>query len=146
MRGETATWFITTAKYDSVNEQGLQAKITENNIVKALTFGDAETKTMKELSAFTSGECQILREKIAPFTEIFFSDKEEEDKWYSVSVKLITIDEKTDKERKTTVNYLVQGRSTANAEKNTNDMFKDSAMDYEISKVAETNFVNVWDA
>lgn len=144
MRSKSGQFYITTAKYQAVNEEGLQAKITANYVVEGLTFGEAEEKTLRELSKFVEGECKLTRDNPAPFSEIFFSDNADDDKWYNVKVKIKVADEKTGKLKKSSVAYLVQGKSTASAEHNVREIFSDSVIDYEITNVAETTILDVF--
>ena len=55
------------------------------------------------------------------------------------------IDEKTDKEKKTAVNYLVQGSSLENARKNIDEVMGGTMIDYVIAAVAETSIMDVFE-
>ena len=52
-------------------------------------------------------------------------------------------DEKTEKEKRTNINYLVQGASTQAAFKNTEEVMKGSLIDYAIASITETKFLDV---
>ena len=145
MREVLSTWFNVTAKYDSTNEDGATIKTTANYVVKAVSFTDAETKAIEEIADYANGDLHITKESIAPFMSVFFSDNEKDCKWYAVKVKLITIDEQTGKEKKSSVPYLVQAVSTSGAEKNTKDVFAETAIDFEITNVAETSIIDVFE-
>ena len=95
-------------------DDGLQKKVTESYVVDALSFTEAEKRIMEEMSNYISGEFAVKDIKIAPYGEIFFSDEEMADRWYKSRLQFITYDEKTDKEKRSNVNYLVQA-GTLNA-------------------------------
>ena len=44
MRSRTATWFECKIRYEKVMEDGLQKTITENYVVDALSFSEAEER------------------------------------------------------------------------------------------------------
>ena len=81
----------------------------------------------------------------APFKEIFFSDDEMADKWYKAKLQFITIDEHTEKEKRTKVTYLVQAGSFEGARKNIDEVMGGTMIDYVISSVSETNIMDVFE-
>ena len=83
--------------------------------------------------------------QVASYKSVFFSDDSKDDKWYKVKVAFITIDEKTEKEKRQKFTYLVQASSSENAIANTNECFKGSMSDYEIVDVNETKILDVYE-
>jgi len=59
MRSKTATWFESKIRYEKVMEDGLQKKVTEQYVVDALSFSEAEKRITEEMSAYISGEYEI---------------------------------------------------------------------------------------
>ena len=82
MRSRTAEWFICKIRYDKVMEDGLQKKVTEQYVVDALSFSEAEERIIAEMSQYISGEFQVADIRKASWKEIFFSDVDSDDKWY----------------------------------------------------------------
>ena len=126
-------------------DDGLQKKVTENYVVDALSFTEAEQRIMEEMSAYISGEFTIKDIKIAPYGEIFFSDEDTADKWYKTKLQFITIDEKTAKEKKSSVNYLVNAGTLNGAVKNIDEVMGGTMIDYIIYSVAETSLMDVFE-
>ena len=126
-------------------EDGLQKKITESYVVDALSFTEAEKRIMEEMSCYISGEFNIKDIKIAPYKEIFFSDDAMADRWYKAKLQFITIDEKTEKEKRTGVNYLVQAGTLNGAVKNIDDVMGTTMNTYVIASVAETTLMDVFE-
>ena len=117
MRSRTANWFECKIRYEKVMEDGLQKRVTENYVVDALSFSEAEKRITEEMSSYISGEFDVADIKIAAYKEIFFSEDDTADKWYKTKLQFITIDEKTDKEKRSTVTYLVNAGSLNGAVK-----------------------------
>ncbi|ADE83245.1 hypothetical protein PRMUPPPA20_18400 [Xylanibacter ruminicola] len=145
MRSRTATWFECKIRYEKVTEDGLQRKVNENYVVDALSFSEAETRVTEEMSSYISGEFEVADIKKAAYKEVFFTDDNIADKWYKAKLQFITIDEKTEKEKRSTVNYLVQAGSMNGAMKNIDEVMGGTMIDYVVSSVAETTLMDVYE-
>lgn len=82
MRAITANWFETSVRYERQTDEGMQKMVTETYVVDAFTFGEAEEAITKEMTAFVTGEFSVKNITPAAYGEIFFSDGEDDDKWY----------------------------------------------------------------
>ena len=145
MRSRTATWFECKIRYEKVTEDGLQKKVNENYVVDALSFSEAETRITEEMSSYISGEFEVADIKKAAYKEVFFTDDNIADKWYKAKLQFITIDEKTEKEKRSTVIYLVQAGSMNGAMKNIDEVMGGTMIDYVVSSVAETTLMDVYE-
>ena len=145
MRSRTATWFECKIRYEKTMEDGMQKKVTEAYVVDALSFSEAEERIIEEMSSYISGEFTVTDIKKAPYGEIFFSDQEMADSWYKAKLQFITLDEKTEKEKRTSVNYLVQAGSFNGALKNLEEVMGGTMIDYNIASVAETTLMDVFE-
>ena len=67
------------------------------------------------------------------------------DKWYKAKLQFITIDEKTEKEKRSTVNYLCQAGSFNGAVKNIEEVMGGTMIDYVIASMAETTIMDVFE-
>ena len=145
MRTRTAQWFEVKIRYEKTTDEGLQKKVTETYVVDGLSFTEGESRSMEEMSSYISGEFEVADMKKAPYKEIFFSDDELADKWYKAKLQFITIDEKTVKEKRSSVNYLVQAGSFNGAVNNIDEVMGTTMIDYEIVSVAETSIMDVFE-
>jgi len=145
MRSRTANWFECRIKYEKMQEDGIQKKVSENYTVDALSFTEAEQRIMEEISCFVSGEFEVADIKKAAYKEIFFSDDANADRWYKAKLQFITIDEKTEKEKRSSVNYLVQASSLNGAVKNIDEVMGGTMIDYVIASVSETTLMDVFE-
>lgn len=145
MRARTSNWFETKIRYEKMQEDGLQKATTEQYVVDALSFTEAENAIIEEMSSYISGEFKITDIKTAAYHEIFFSENMNDDKWYKAKLQFITLDEKSGKEKKSTVTYLVQANSFAAAVKNIQDEMGKTMIDYVIASVVETQIMDVFE-
>ena len=145
MRSRTAIWFECKVRYEKTMEDGMPKKVVEIYTVDALSFSEAENRIMEEMSSYVSGEIEIADLKIAQYKEIFFADSDLADKWYKAKLAFITIDEKTDKEKKTSVFYLVNAGNINSAIKNIDEVMGGTMIDYQTLNVSETTIMDVFE-
>jgi hypothetical protein len=145
MRSRTAEWFETKIKYEKTMEDGMQKKVTEQYTVDALSFTEAERRITEEMSSYISGVFEVSDIKKAAYKEIFFSDDANADRWYKAKLQFITIDEKTEKEKRSNVNYLVQASTFQQAVSNIVTAMGGSMIDYVIAAVTETQLMDVFE-
>ena len=145
MRSRTAIWFECRIRYEKTMEDGMQKKVTENYVVDALSFSEAEERITEEMSSYVSGEFDIVDIKIAPYAEIFFADSDSADKWYKSKLAFITLDEKTQKEKRSNVNYLVQAHTLQQAVEHIQEVMGTTMIDYAIAAVQETSIMDVFE-
>ncbi len=145
MRTRTATWFETKIQYEKTMDDGLQKKVKEQYVVDALSFTEAEKRITEEMSSYISGAFDVADIKKATYKEIFFSDEATADRWYKAKVQFITIDEKTEKEKRSNVYYLVQASTLQGALKNVDEVMGGTMIDYAIAAISETTVMDVFE-
>ena len=146
MRSRTAQWFECKIKYEKVMEDGLQKQVVEQYVVDALSFAEAEQRIIEEMSQYISGEFEVADVKKAAYKEVFFDDDNAaSDRWYKVKLDFITIDEKTEKEKRSSVNYLVHAATLKGAVGNIEEVMGGTMIDYVIASVTETTLMDVFE-
>lgn len=145
MRSHTATFFEATVRYDRQTEVSTIKKVSELYVLTALSFSEAETRIIKEITPFVSGDFDVTKLSIAPYREVFFTDFVTDDRWFRAKLYFVAIDEKTAKEKRTAMNYLVQAADIESVRKNIEQLMPSTAIDYEISSIAETKVLDVFE-
>lgn len=145
MRSRTAVWFETKIEFEKTMDDGNPKKVKEQYTVDALSFTEAENRITEEMSSFISGEFNVTDIKKATYKEIFFSDVPSADRWYKAKVQFITIDEKSEKEKRSNVYYLVQAGTLMEAVKNIDAVMGGTMIDYAIASVIETQIMDVFE-
>ena len=145
MRNKTTSWFETKIRYDKTMEDGRSKKVTEVYTVEALSFTEAESVITEEMLHYISGEFDVKAITRAPYGEIFFSDADSDDRWYRARLAFIAIDEKTEKEKRSNVVYLVQAESLDKARQYVKDVMAKTMVDYEVISISETPIMDVFE-
>ena len=125
-------WFECKIRYEKLTENGITKKVTEPYLVDALSFTEAESRIIEEITPFISGEFTVADIKRANYSEIFPSDAEADDKWFKCKLYFITLDEKSGVEKKSATNILVQASDLREAVKNLDEGMKGTMADYVI--------------
>ena len=99
-------WFECKVSFDKTGEDGLIKKVTEPYLVDAMSFTEAESRIVEEVTPFVSGELIVAHIKRAKIAEIF--PNEAGDKWYRCKVNFISFDEKKQVEKRLPQIMLVQ--------------------------------------
>lgn len=137
-------WFTCKIRYEKTMENGMNKKVTEPYLVDALSFTEAESRIIEEMTPFFQGEFVVAGVARANYNEIFPSEEESADHWYKCKLWFITLDEKTGVEKRTASNVLVQASDLRDAIKKLDEGMKGTMADYVIAFVQETTIMDVY--
>lgn len=145
MRSRTGTWFTTKVRYQKTQEDGSEKVVSETYVVDALSFTEAESVIIDEMSVYVSGEFKVSGISKANYQEIFFSDVDDDDKWFKAKLQFITIDEKSEKEKRSNMLYLVQAKSLARALRYIDEVMGKTMIDYDVIGLNDTPIMDVFE-
>lgn len=145
MRSRTAMWFECKIRYEKIMEDGLPKKINEVYVVDALSFSEAEERIMEEMLPYNLGDIEIVDVKIAPYREIFFADDNLADQWFKAKLSFITIDERSNKEKRTSTIYLVNAGNISSAINNIGEVMSGTMIDYVTTSISATKIMDVFE-
>lgn len=157
-------WYQVKARFERVQDNGIQKMVSELYLVQAFSFGMAEIAIQKEIAPFASGEFDIVAVARKNYSEII-TDKfgiesridgearrilgqknasMEADKWFKCKLNFITLDEKNGKEKKTAQFFLVNANTAMTAHELVDNFMRGSISDYEVEQVDETKILDVF--
>ena len=139
MRNSLEKYFECKVKYVKMQEDGKEKKVSEQYVVSACSFGEAEKRITESLSAYM--EFDVTDIKIASFGEII-DGTGDGDKFFKAKVTFIALDESSGKEKKTSVLYLIQSESLEAAESDLKKYLSDPSII--ISSITETAILDVF--
>jgi len=154
------TWFKITVKYKNSNDK----KLSENYLINAVNFIDAETLITKEMTKILSGVFYIAKIQKKNYSDIikanysinlvdseakkiFGSNRnqsQDADKWFDCKVTFLSFDENTGRERKANTMMLVNANSVNSAHDTLMDSLTGIVSDYVIEKVADSKIIDVF--
>lgn len=145
MRSKTADFFEIKVRYLRTTEEGCQKSVAEVYALEAFDFTESEERILKEVGQLASGDMYVKTIARASYKEIFFSDADSDDKWYRVKLAFITLDERTEKEKKTLVAYLFQAANIDKARSYIKEFMSNSMTDYDVASISETQVLDIFE-
>jgi hypothetical protein len=136
------TWFECTAKYNKMDENGYEKKVSETYLLDAVSFTEAESRIYKELQTMVSGEFTVSKIAKTRIAEIIPS--ENGDRWYKSKVTFITVDEESGKEKRTSQNVLVNSVNVKEAYDQVIEAMQGMMADFEVSGITESSIMDVF--
>lgn len=134
-------WFLVKIRYEKTVEDGKIVKVSEQHLIDALTFSEAEGRINEEMIPFISGEFITSNISRARINELFES---EGSKWYKSKVYFISLDEEKGVEKRTATTMLVQADSVKDAWDVLEAGMKGTMSDYEVAGINETMILDVY--
>ena len=141
MKNTINKYFEVKVKLQKTMEDGQQKKVSEQYVVEAATFGEAERRIAECLKPYIEGEFEVTDIKIAGYGQII-NDNHDADKFFKAKVSFVTLDETTGKEKKTSELYLVQSDTLESAESDVKSFLNDG--NTTISSISETAILDVF--
>jgi len=135
-------WYECKVKYRKTHETGESKVVTENYLLDAVSYTEAEARITEEMAAYTSEEFKINSIKVANLSEVH--PFENSDRWFKSKVSLISYDDESGKERKSNLYMLVQANDVKEAFENTEQAMQDTTGDYTIPAVTESPILDVF--
>ena len=141
MKNTINKYFEVKVKLQKTMEDGQPKKVSEQYVVEAATFGEAERRIAECLKPYIEGEFEVTDIKIAGYGQII-NDNQDADKFFKAKVSFVTLDETTGKEKKTSELYLVQSDTLESAESDVKSFLNDG--NTTISSISETVILDVF--
>ncbi len=136
------TWFECKVKYTKVTESGKEQTVTENFLLDAVSFTDAETRMTRQMEQMAGGEFSVTDIKKSRIAEVFPFDSGAW--WFKATVNLVTVDEEAGKEKKLRTYYLVMADDIKEALERLHDRLSFLVIPYVISSLAVSTIVDVF--
>ena len=136
------TWFECKVKYVKIGTDGKEKMVSENYLIDAVSFTEAESRINKELEPYISGEFTVTNIKMANFSELVPS--ENGDRWFKCKVAFITLDEEKGIEKRSNTYMLVQANNVKDAYEFLQKALSDTVSDYEIPAIQESPLMDVF--
>lgn len=135
---ENLNYFIDTLNVERIMEDGTSKKVREDYLIDAMSFTEAEEKTVGEMEG-RDGEFEVTRIVRPRLAGVMTSDS---DRFFRVKITETTFDDNTMCEKKTTKAYIVQSSDLVKAVQAVISSMRLVASDWEFNSVTETAIVD----
>jgi hypothetical protein len=136
------TWFECKVKYVKISDSGKEQNVTENFLLDAISFTDAETRIIRQMQQMVRGEFVVTDIKKSKIGEVFPFENGEW--WFKATINLVTIDEEAGKEKKLRTFYLVMADDIKEALQRLEDSLSYLVIPYVVSAITVSTIVDVF--
>lgn len=136
--------FEVAIRYDKMMENGVVKSVTELYIIDAVSFTETEARITKEMVPYINGKFRVVKEKITNIEEVITTEDPTADRFYKVKHNILTVDEKTGKEKRTPKYLLFQASSNDDARDRYYAYIKTWMADCELDTIAETKYMDYY--
>lgn len=137
------TWFESKVRYVKVSESGNEQTVTENFLLDAVSYTDAETRIIRQMQQMVKGgEFSIVDIKKSKIAEVFPYDNGEW--WFKATINLVTVDEEAGKEKKMRTYYLIMADDIKEALERLEESLSFLVIPYVVSSMAVSTIVDVF--
>jgi len=137
------TWFECKVKYNKVSESGREQMVTENFLLDAVSFTDAETRMIRQMQQMVKGgEFAVTDIKKSRIAEVFPYNTGEW--WFKATINLVTVDEEAGKEKKLRTYYVVMADDIKEALERLDESLSYLVIPYVVSALSVSTIVDVF--
>lgn len=129
-------------KYHKAQENGETKAVNEHYLVDSLSLTEAEGKATESLRPYISGEFIATSAKTTKIDEVVGDTSC--GKFFLAKIALITIDERTAKEKRTIMQLLVGAEDFDNAYKAFGEYMRNTISDFTLISLAESTIQDVF--
>ena len=142
-----STWFICKVKYQKQDEKGRTKNISEQYLVDAVSFTEAEARMYEKLGSVIPGDFYIANISKSPFTDVFHYD--DADLWYRCKMTYSLEEEGSDghpggKEKKIVNRILLTAPNAKVAYDRVYESLNNMLVEFRVPEVVESNIVEVF--
>lgn len=136
-------YFLVKVKYERLAEIGMIESVSEQYLIDAVSFTEAEARIISEIQPTLPNGCDFEVKGITPqkVDEIFFDENCE--KWFKSKINFLFTDDKG-KEKKTPIIIFVQANDINHSREKLVEQMKQSMADWEIASISDTKILEVF--
>ncbi|PRY87910.1 DUF4494 domain-containing protein [Mongoliibacter ruber] len=135
-------WFLCKVKYAKENEQGLLKNVSEQYLVDAVSFTEAEARIYDMLGSTIRGDFQVTNISKSNFVDVFPYD--DIDIWHKCKITYVVADADSGKEKKVTQYMLVTAHDVKEAYDRIQESLSNMLVTFRVPDIVESPIVEVF--
>ena len=129
-------------KYAKENEQGLLKNVSEQYLVDAVSFTEAEARIYDMLGSVIRGDFQVTNISKSNIVDVFFY--EDSDVWYKCKITYVVADADSGKEKKVTQYMLVSAHNVKDAYDRIFESLNNMLVSFVVPDINESPIVEIF--
>jgi hypothetical protein len=135
-------WFECKVGYLKIDDDGRERKVSENYLLDAVSYTDAEARAIQQLSTMVRGEFVVKKISQSNIIEIF--PHENGEWWFKAKIAIVTIDERAGKEKKINQYFLVAADNIKQALQRLEEGLSYVLVPFTVTSIALSSVVDVF--
>jgi hypothetical protein len=135
-------WFLCKVKYAKETEEGLLKSISEQYLVDAVSFTEAEAILYDKLGSQIRGDFQVTGISKSNIVDVFFY--EDADIWYKCKVTYLIADGDNGKEKKVTQYMIVTAEDVKQAYDRIQESLSNMLVSFRVPDITESSILEVF--
>lgn len=136
------TWFICKVKYQKQDEKGNVKKVSDQYLVDAVSFTEAEARIYEKLGSVLPGEFHIANISKSNITDVFYYG--DNDIWHKCKMTYTLEVEGSGKEKKVTNYILLTAPNAKTAYDRVYESLNNMLVEFRVPEIAESPIVEVF--
>ena len=129
-------------KYAKENEQGLLKNVSEQYLVDAVSFTEAEARIYDMLGSVIRGDFQVTNISKSNIVDVFFY--EDIDVWYKCKVTYVVADADSGKEKKITQYMLISAHHVKEAYERIHESLNNMLVSFNVPDITESPIIEIF--
>ncbi len=136
------TWFLCKVKYAKENEEGLLKSISEQYLVDAVSFTEAEAILYDRLGSQIRGDFQVTGISKSNIVDVFYF--EDTEVWHKCKISYLVADGDNGKEKKVTQYMIVTAEDVRQAYDRIQESLSNMLVSFRVPEITESSIVEVF--
>lgn len=133
------SYHISTVRYDKMQENGAVKRVSEKFCTSSLTIIEAVAIVTEQLAPYISGDMEITKVEKSAIADVIGDRKA--DRFFLSKVAFITLDERSGREKRTRVQWLIGASDYDTAKALLQDEINNCVADIEIVGLEESPII-----
>ena len=138
----TKHWFTCRVRYVKQDENGKEGKVTEQFLLDAYNYTEAEARMTRITKEMGAGIFEISQITKSNFAEVIHHA--DGDQWYKVKIAFVSFDEETGKEKQANQYFLVEASSVKDTYEKVEKFMTGTISNFVIPSISYTKIIEVF--
>ncbi|MGB0423691.1 MAG: DUF4494 domain-containing protein [Flavobacteriales bacterium] len=138
----TKHWFTCRVRYIKQDENGKEGKVTEQFLLDAYNYTEAEARMTRITKEMGAGIFEITQITKSNYAEVIHN--EDGDQWYRVKIAFVSFDEESGKEKQANQYFLIEAYTVKDTYEKVEKFMSGTISNFVIPAISYTKIMDVF--
>lgn len=135
-------WYSCKCRYVKLNDEGREQKVTEEFLLDAYNYTEAEARMTRLISDMGLGLFEVKQVVKRNYAEVIRTG--EGDQWYKIKIAFISFDENSGKEKQANQYFLIEAHNVKDAYERVCKFMEGTISNFVIPQITHTKILDVF--